>query len=150
MLDHCQVEQDINQSPHGATSHCEASPCLAWCCCPREMFWTPLNPLSECPTTARGCSCDVESQHPSLPTLRGDQEMAPEATTAQPQGCLPMQEMSRERWFSSWMLTASQKITSAWKGLLVKSISPGLDSRTARRMCPNRFGADKILFIFNC
>lgn len=27
---------------------------------------------------------------------------------------------------------------------------PSLGSRTARRMCPDRFGADKILFIFNC
>lgn len=41
MLHHYQMEQNINQSPHGATRCCEVTPWLFWCCCPKEMFWTP-------------------------------------------------------------------------------------------------------------
>lgn len=49
---------------------------------PRKCSGHHKIPLSEHPTMARGCSIDVESQHPSLPTLREDQEMVPEATNA--------------------------------------------------------------------
>lgn len=97
-------------------------------------------------------SVEIQSEHLLLLTLRKD--LGP-ALLRRPPAASPVQAAAAGELFfplDADSLAQKQPECSAWKALPAKSISPqpSLGSKTARRMCPDRFGADKILFIFNC